>query len=70
MTDGRQGYQVYALDVTFGDVLRSLDGPKCKIGRLDVASVQSIQDFKNDLGSEPVDVLLNIAGQSSLLCQL
>jgi len=30
---------------------------------LDVASVESIKKFKNDLGDEPVDLLLNIAGQ-------
>ena len=60
-----QGYDVYALDQTLGDKLRSLEGPKCEIGRLDVTDVKSIEGFKNSLGDQKVDILLNIAGKST-----
>ncbi|ETN36428.1 uncharacterized protein HMPREF1541_08706 [Cyphellophora europaea CBS 101466] len=56
------GYTVYALDVSSGDKLRSLEGPKCKIGQLDVSDIDSIRGFGDSLGNEPIDVLLNIAG--------
>lgn len=54
---------MHALDVNQGDKLQSLAGPKCKTGQLDVSDLESIKAFKAKLGDQPVDVLLNIAGQ-------
>jgi hypothetical protein len=36
---------------------------------LDVTSVESIKKFKNDIGDETVDLLLNIAGQHTV-CEI
>ena len=58
---------MHALDVNLGDKLRSLEGPKCKIGQLDVSDIDAIHAFKSKLGDQPVDVLLNIAGQYTYL---
>ena len=57
-----QGYFVYALDINLGDKLHGLQGENCKIGRLDITSLESIRDFKQSIGAAKVDVLLNIAG--------
>lgn len=61
----KEGHNVHALDIVEGEKLKSLEGPKCKIGQLDVTSLESIQRFAKSLGDEPVDILLNVAGQNS-----
>lgn len=63
MTDDVKGFTVHALDVSTGEKLKSLESSKCKIGQLDVSDVQSIHRFKQAIGNEPVEVLLNIAGK-------
>ena len=40
-----------------------LSGSNCQIGRLDVASIESIREFKIALGDQKVNVLLNVAGK-------
>lgn len=60
----KKGYYVYAVDIDAGQNLLSLSGPKCQIGRLDVASIESIREFKIALGDQKVNVLLNVAGKS------
>lgn len=57
-----EGYDVHAVDVNMGEKLKALEGPKCKIARVDVTSPDSIQEFKNSFGDKKLDVLLNIAG--------
>jgi hypothetical protein len=57
-----QGYHVHAVDIIVGDKLRSLEGSNCTISRLDITSEESIAEFKRSFGSQPLDVLLNIAG--------
>ena len=52
--------------MTDGENLQALKGDKCKTAQLDVTSPESIEKFKESLGDEPVDLLLNIAGQYSL----
>ena len=59
----KNGYYVYAFDINLGDKLRGLEGQSCKIGRLDVTSIDSIWDVKKSIGDAKVDVLLNIAGE-------
>lgn len=54
-----QGYNVIGADITIGDPIRNLG---CQAEQLDVASPDSIQAFKQKLGDQPVDLLLNIAG--------
>jgi short-subunit dehydrogenase len=46
-----------------GDKLKALEGPKCKVAQVDVTSPSSIAKFKNVVGDQKVDVLLNIAGK-------
>lgn len=58
-----KGYTVYALDAVEGDKLKALKGDKCKTAVVDVTSPDSIEKFKKSIGDEPVDLLLNIAGQ-------
>lgn len=58
-----KGYYVYALDIDAGETLLSLAGSNCQIGRLDVASIESIREFKIALGDQKVNVLLNVAGR-------
>lgn len=58
-----KGYTVYALDAVEGDKLKALKSDKCKTAVVDVTSPESIEKFKKSLGDEPVDLLLNIAGQ-------
>lgn len=55
---------MYALDAVEGEKLQALKGPKCKTAQVDVTSPESIEKFKQSLGDQPVDLLLNIAGQS------
>ena len=56
---------MYALDVTEGEALKALAGDNCKIAQLDVTKPEAIAKFKESIGDEPVDILLNIAGKSS-----
>ncbi|KAF2484688.1 short-chain alcohol dehydrogenase-like protein [Neohortaea acidophila] len=58
----KEGYKLYALDATDGEKLQSLKGSKCTTAQVDVTSVESIEKFKQSIGDEPVDLLLNIAG--------
>lgn len=55
---------MYALDAVEGDKLKALKSSKCKIAQVDVTIPESIQKFKESLGDQPVDLLLNIAGWS------
>ncbi|KAF2185161.1 short-chain alcohol dehydrogenase-like protein [Zopfia rhizophila CBS 207.26] len=55
----KEGYKVIAADITIGDPIKSLG---CENIQLDVASPESIQSFKSQVGDQPVDLLLNIAG--------
>lgn len=43
--------------------MKALKSDKCKTAVVDVTSPESIEKFKKSLGDEPVDLLLNIAGQ-------
>lgn len=63
LSEPLQGYKVYALDLNVGDGLKALEG--ATVGQLDVTSLDSIAKFKDSLGDEPVDLLLNIAGPFS-----
>lgn len=66
-----QGYEVFALDAVEGEKLKALEGPKCKTARVDVTSPESIASFKQSLGDQPIDMLLNIAGlQSRHSCRI
>lgn len=60
-----KGYYVYALDIDAGENLLSLSGSNCQIGRLDVASIESIREFKIALGDQKVNILLNVAGRAN-----
>jgi hypothetical protein len=59
-----QGYNVIGADITIGEPIKALGG---RAEQLDVASPESIQAFKQKLGDQPVDLLLNIAGKSNSL---
>ncbi|KAK4506527.1 hypothetical protein PRZ48_000259 [Zasmidium cellare] len=61
----KDGYKVFALDIVFGDKLKSLQNDGCNIGQLDVTSPESIAKTKEWIGHEPVDLLFNIAGEPS-----
>lgn len=50
---------MHAVDVNFGAKLKSLG---CKISPLDVTSQESINNFKQQYGDGPLDLLLNVAG--------
>jgi len=49
-----------------GEKLYSLSGGECKIEIVDVTSLASIQKFTRSIGDQPIDMLLNIAGQPLL----
>lgn len=53
---------MYAGDVKVGEGLKVLASAKAEVGELDVTSPDSITQFKSQVGDEPVDLLLNIAG--------
>ncbi|KAJ9602243.1 hypothetical protein H2200_013363 [Cladophialophora chaetospira] len=55
----RNGYEVYALDMTVGDPIKGLGS---KYFQVDVTSTDSISKFKDQLGDTPLDLLLNVAG--------
>ncbi|KAK5055238.1 hypothetical protein LTR84_012988 [Exophiala bonariae] len=59
-----EGYKVYAVDKDHGHGLQNLSS-EATTHVLDVASVESIKNFKNVLGDEAIDLLLNIAGVAS-----
>ena len=63
-----QGYDLYALDAVEGDKLKELKGEKCTTFQVDVTSPESIEKFKKSIGDQPVDLLLNIAGQLTYHC--
>lgn len=50
--------------MTEGDALKALAGDNCNIAQVDVTKPDSIAKFKELIGDEPVDVLVNIAGSS------
>lgn len=62
----RQGYGVYAVDITDGDDLKALSSStRCTTCTLDVTSSDAIQQFKNSYfndDNQPLDLLLNVAG--------
>lgn len=60
----KDGYKVYALDIVLGDKLKSLESEGCNIGQVDVASPESIAKIRELIGTEPIDLLFNIAGKS------
>ena len=51
------------MDINAGDNLLGLAGTNCKVGRLDVSSIESIREFKIALGDQKINVLLNVAGK-------
>ena len=51
---------MYAVDVNLGDGLKELEG--AQTSTLDVTAADSIQKFKDSIGNEPIDLLLNVAG--------
>ena len=55
------------MDITAGEKLKALEGPKCKIAQVDVTSPSSISAFKKLIGDREVNVLLNIAGKASIV---
>ncbi|KAF2470667.1 short-chain alcohol dehydrogenase-like protein [Lindgomyces ingoldianus] len=55
----KEGYKVIGADITLGDEIKKLG---CQSEQLDVASPESIQAFKQKVGDQSVDLLLNIAG--------
>lgn len=55
---------MYAVDRNVGEGLARLTG--ADVSELDVTSVESISKFKDHLGDQPVDLLLNIAGKLAL----
>lgn len=59
MAYGAQGYEVVAADVTIGEKIKELG---CAVSQLDITLPESIAGLKEKLADEPVDVLLNIAG--------
>lgn len=61
---------MYATDAVEGDKLKQLAEAGAKTKRLDVTSPESISAFKQSLGDQPVDFLMNIAGSLLLThCQ-
>lgn len=62
----KNGYKVYALDIVFGEKLKSLQTEGCNIGQLDVTSPESIAKTKEWIDAEPIDLLFNIAGKSNV----
>ena len=58
----KQGYHVHAVDLVDGDGLKALSSIGAKTHELDVTSTDSIHTFKQSIGDEPIDLLLNIAG--------
>lgn len=57
----RKGYTVYAADIDLGHNLQKLETPHRH--RLDVSSPSSISDFAKEFGDQPLDILLNVAGE-------
>lgn len=45
--------------MTIGEPIKSLG---CKYSQVDVTSLDSVKNFKNEIGDAPIDMLLNIAG--------
>lgn len=54
-----QGYKVTAADIEVGDPIKSLG---CETIKLDITSPDDIQNFKQQVGDQPIDMLLNVAG--------
>ncbi|CZR66517.1 uncharacterized protein PAC_16418 [Phialocephala subalpina] len=59
----QQGYTVYACDISTSNKLQTLKTPHKHT--LDVTSPISIQKFSQEFGSQPLNLLLNIAGVMS-----
>jgi short-subunit dehydrogenase len=57
-----QGYKVIAADINIGGPIKELN---CEAIKLDIASSDDIQAFKQKLGDQPIDLLLNVAGNFS-----
>ncbi|CAD0109250.1 unnamed protein product [Aureobasidium uvarum] len=52
-------YEVIAIDFVVGDQIKELG---CRYAQLDVRAPESISSFVSSLSSQPVDMLLNVAG--------
>ncbi|EOA90759.1 hypothetical protein ACJQWK_11512 [Exserohilum turcicum] len=55
----QEGYRVIAADIEIGAAIQSLD---CETAQLDVSSPDSIASFAKSTGTQPIDLLLNVAG--------
>jgi short-subunit dehydrogenase len=55
-----QGYRVIAADVNINGPIQELG---CEAMMLDITSENDIELFANDIGDQPIDLLLNVAGQ-------
>ena len=63
----KEKYKVFACDVNgSNEAMKSLEDQGAITNKLDVRDPDSILAFTTLLADEPVDVLLNIAGTSSL----
>jgi NADP-dependent 3-hydroxy acid dehydrogenase YdfG len=56
-----QGYKVIAADLNIEGPIKELN---CEAVKLDIASPDNIQAFKQQVGDQPIDLLLNVAGTS------
>ncbi|KAF2107320.1 hypothetical protein BDV96DRAFT_589565 [Lophiotrema nucula] len=54
-----EGYKVIGADITIGDPIKNLS---CEAIQLDVSSPPSIKAFADQVGDQPIDLLLNVAG--------
>ncbi|KAH7090740.1 short-chain alcohol dehydrogenase-like protein [Paraphoma chrysanthemicola] len=54
-----EGYKVIAADVNVDGPIKELG---CEAVKLDIASTEDIRAFKQRVGEQPIDLLLNIAG--------
>ncbi|KAF1851991.1 NAD(P)-binding protein [Cucurbitaria berberidis CBS 394.84] len=57
-----EGYKVIAADIEIGDPIKKLG---CESIKLDIASPEDIQSFKQQVGNQRIDMLLNVAGIAS-----
>ncbi|KAF2829623.1 short-chain alcohol dehydrogenase-like protein [Ophiobolus disseminans] len=55
----KEGYKVIAADVNIDGPIKDLG---CEAIKLDISSSEDIQAFKQKVGDQPIDLLLNIAG--------
>ena len=58
-----------AVDATMGEPITSLPQSQAVSHKLDVRSPESIKSFKQNIGDQPVDLLLNVAGTMAALSE-